>query len=335
MLKIGLIGTGFMGNMHSLCYEALAGKVDFQVTAVADMNEEKAGEIAKKFGAKVYSSASELIEQGDVNVVDICLPTFLHTEIALQAMEKGHHVFIEKPVSLTKAEAEQLLEKQRTTKTKVMVGHCIRFWPEYQELEKLVKEQTYGRVISGVFRRISPKPTWAWDQWLDDEGRSGSAALDLHIHDVDFVRHLFGEPDHIKSEVVNKHSANMHIFSLYNYGDAVISLEGGWDYPTQFPFEMTYRVKFEQAVAEFNSNAVPSLRIFEDSGKIIEVVLDSDLGEIGSESSGNISSLGGYYNELSYFLSCLSGDREIEQATLEDGCQSLMLTLRAIAAAEE
>jgi predicted dehydrogenase len=335
MIKIGLIGTGFMGNMHSQVYEALANKADFQVTAVADFNQQRAGEIAKKFGAEVFSSASELIEHGDVNTVDICLPTYLHKDIALQAMQKGYNLFIEKPVCLTVEEAEELLVMQKKTNTKVMIGHCIRFWPEYIELERLYKEKTYGRIVSGVFRRISPKPDWAWEQWLDDDGKCGSAALDMHIHDVDFVRHLLGEPDQIKSEVVNKHSANLHIFSLYKYGDAVISLEGGWDYPTQFPFEMTYRVKFEKAVMEFNSNANPALRIYENGGRVIDSVIEADAGIISLSSGGNISSLGGYYNELKYFLDSLNQDHEITNASLEDGYQSLRLTLQAIAAAEE
>jgi predicted dehydrogenase len=335
MIKIGLIGTGFMGNMHSQVYEALAGKADFQVTAVADVNLQRAGEIAKKFGARVFLSASELIEHGDVNTVDICLPTFLHKDIALQAMQKGYDLFIEKPVCLTIEEAEQLLEMQKKTNTKVMVGHCIRFWPEYTELERLMKQKTYGRIISGVFRRISPKPDWAWEQWMDDDGKCGSAALDLHIHDVDFIRHLLGEPDQIKSEVVNKQSANLHIFSLYKYGDTVISLEGGWDYPTQFPFEMAYRVKFEEAVIEFNSNANPTLRIYENGGRVIEPAIEADAEVKSSIDGGNISSLGGYYNELKYFLDCLSQNHEITNASLEDGCKSLRLTLQAIAAAEE
>src|SRR5690606_32311568 len=127
--------------------------------------------------------------------------------------------------------------------------------------------------LSGTFRRVSPRPGWAWQDWLHTPDKSGSAALDLHVHDVDFVRYLLGEPDSVKSEAVSRRGANGHIYSLYRYGDAAVSIEGGWEYPEQFPFEMAYRVNFEQAAAVFSSNASPSLRIYEQSGAVVEPVL--------------------------------------------------------------
>jgi predicted dehydrogenase len=331
MIKIGLIGAGFMGSMHASCYEALAERGDFRVTAVADDDADKASKLAAKFGADVFPSAESLIREADVNTIDICLPTFLHFETAAAAMNKGFNVFIEKPVCLTEHEAEQLLELQRRTNTQAMVGQCIRFWPEYVELKRLVAERTYGRICSGVFKRISPRPGWAWNGWLHDSLKSGSAALDLHVHDVDFVRSLFGDPDRLSAETVNTDGANGHIFSLYRYGDAVISLEGGWNYPGSFPFEMAYRVSFEKATVVFSSAASPTLRIYENDGGVIEPKLaaTSAVGEGG----GNISSLDGYYNELQYFLDCLSSGRMIGESTLQDGCDSLRLTLREIAAA--
>src|SRR5262245_1818504 len=110
MIKIGLIGAGFMGGTHAACYEALLGIGCFNVTAVADLDSARAEKLAHKFGAKVYLSGKDLIEKADVNTVDICLPTFLHTEHALSAMEKGFNVFIEKPVCLHEEEAVKLLE---------------------------------------------------------------------------------------------------------------------------------------------------------------------------------------------------------------------------------
>lgn len=332
MIKIGLIGTGFMGSMHASCYEALAGRHDFRVTAVADDDPEKAARIADKFGAVAYGSADELIASGDVNTVDICLPTFLHKDVAVKAMRKGYNVFIEKPVCLNAEQAEELLAVHRETGTHVMVGQCIRFWPEYRELKRLLDEKTYGRLVSGVFTRISPRPTWAWEGWLDDPAKSGSAALDLHIHDVDFVRYLFGSPERIKSETVRQNGSNHHIFSLYKYEDAVVSLEGGWNYPANFPFEMAYRVQFEQATAEFSSRDNPSLKIYRNDGETVVQVLDTGLA--AGDGGGNISSLGGYYNELDYFLNGIASGSGIHIASLEDGCDSLKLALNAIAAAD-
>ncbi|MCD9025383.1 Gfo/Idh/MocA family protein [Cohnella silvisoli] len=331
MIKIGLIGTGFMGGMHAACYEALLGKHNFRVTAVADADINKATELAKKFGAQAYSSASDLIMNADVTAVDICLPTFLHKDIAIQAMRKGYDVFIEKPVCLTGEEADELLQVQQETSARVMVGHCIRFWPEYMELKQIADSGQYGRIVSGVFKRISPKPDWAWQSWLDDPLKSGTAALDLHIHDVDFVRYLLGTPKQIQTETVKGIGVTPHIFALYTYDDAVISLEGGWDYPKQFPFEMAFRVKFEQATVVFSSASSPSFVIYENNHEVIERTFEA--GEAAG--GGNISSLGGYINELAYFISSLENGTEIANSSLTDGCDSLRLTLREIALASK
>lgn len=330
MIKIGLIGTGFMGNMHAACYEALLGKYNFRITAVADVDLDKASETAKKFGARVFASAEDLIQHADVNTIDICLPTYLHKEIAVLAMRKGYDVFIEKPICLTGEEAEELLQVQRETEAKVMVGHCIRFWSEYTELKRISDSGEYGRIVSGVFKRISPKPDWAWQGWLDDPKKSGTAALDLHIHDVDFVRYLLGVPKQIQSQTVKGIGGTPHIFALYTYDKAVISIEGGWDYPKHFPFEMAFRVKFEQATVVFSSVTSPSFVIYQNDGKEITRTFDNEMEVTGG---GNISSLGGYVNELSYFLEHLESGAVIDNSSLADGCNSLLLTLREIEAA--
>ena len=75
MLKVGLIGCGFMGSMHANCYNNIA---DAKVVAVADLRREKAEELAKISGAEIYATGKELIEKADVDVIDICLPTYLH-----------------------------------------------------------------------------------------------------------------------------------------------------------------------------------------------------------------------------------------------------------------
>ena len=98
MLKVGLIGCGFMGSMHANCYNNIA---DAKVVAVADLRREKAEELAKISGAEIYATGKELIEKADVDVIDICLPTYLHAEHAMLAMDKVKYVFVEKPVTLT------------------------------------------------------------------------------------------------------------------------------------------------------------------------------------------------------------------------------------------
>ena len=87
MLRVGLIGCGGMGTTHSGCYGAMQESV--VLAAVADLEEEKAKSVSARFGSEIYSSGMELIENADVDVVDICVPTYLHAELAIAAMKKG------------------------------------------------------------------------------------------------------------------------------------------------------------------------------------------------------------------------------------------------------
>ncbi len=335
MIRIGIAGAGFMGKMHAACYKALQEELDVQIVAVADGNREQAEAIAADFGAQVYATVEEMISQADLNAVDICLPTYLHKETALLAMERDCHVFIEKPISLNTDEARALLDKQQSTKGQVMVGHCIRFWPEYRYLSQLIAQQTYGKVISAQFRRLSPRPDWGWNNWLHDEQKSGSAALDLHIHDVDFVRSLFGEPEVINSGIIRNGTLSEHIHSLYHYGDVVVHLEGGWNYPSGFPFEMSYTVHLERAVVVFQSNQENPLRVYEHSGEVLVPQLEAESQSLTSGAGGNIASLGGYYRELRYFIQTILSGGTIEEATLHDGYLSLALLQRSLDAARK
>jgi predicted dehydrogenase len=198
MMKIGLVGAGFMGGMHMACYEALS-HMDVKITAVADVREEKAKAVAEKTGATIYETGLDLIKNADVDIIDICLPTHLHTQHAVAAMKKGRAVFLEKPVCGSKEDAELLLKVQQETNAKVMVGQCIRSWSEYKWLKEAIDNNTYGKVLSGVFTRLSCKPNWSWNNWLNTIEQGGTVALDMHVHDVDYIRYIMGEPDEVKA----------------------------------------------------------------------------------------------------------------------------------------
>lgn len=335
MIKIGLIGVGFMGGTHALCYEALLGTQEIQVTAVADKDPERAKKVAQKFGARIFSSGEELIHSGEVNTVDICLPTYLHAEHAIMAMEKGCNVIMEKPVCRTEVEADKLMEVQKKTGAKVMVAQCIRFWSEYVYLKKLIDHNTYGKLINAVFKRVSPLPTWSWEKWLMDPKKSGSAALDLHIHDVDYVRYILGWPNTVKSESTCTKGNDEHIFSLYKYNDSVVSIEGGWDYPSCFPFEMAYRVRFEKATVVFSSKGSPTIKEYREDGSEYVPSLENDFDSQSEGLEGNISSLGGYFNEIKYFIECLAKNQEIKTSPLREGVESFKLTMKGIEAVNE
>ena len=115
-MKIGLIGCGGMGTTHNLSLKALSGKMDVEVTALADCRQEFLERAAKQWpGAKTYTTGMELLREEELDAVHICLPSYLHAEHAIAAMEKGMDVFLEKPVCLTREDCSRLLEVQKKT----------------------------------------------------------------------------------------------------------------------------------------------------------------------------------------------------------------------------
>lgn len=323
MLKVGLIGCGFMGTMHTNCYKNIEG---VELVAFADLRKEKAEELAQGTNAVIYADGKDLIANADVDVIDICLPTYLHSEYAILAMDKVKYVFVEKPVSLTKKQGKQMLNKAKETGCNVQIGQVIRFWDEYVKLKEIVEDKTYGKILNANFRRISPIPTWGWNDWLLKTELSGGAAQDLHIHDMDYVLSLFGKPNKIKSMKNICGEQNSYICSLLGYDDFVVTVEGTWALPGTHPFEATFRVVFENATVE---NAGGAFMLYtKDGAEEIKIDKAEVLGE-GFE-GGNVSDLGGYFNELVYFTNCAKNGEKIEKATLFDGTESLNYVLEEI-----
>ncbi len=315
MLKIGLIGCGFMGTMHANCYKVLS---DVCVTAVADIRRDKAVSLAQISGAEIYSDGMSLIANANVDAIDICLPTYLHASHAEAAMHKVKNVFIEKPVALTSEEGEKLLAVQKETGANVQVGQVIRFWDEYVYLKNMIDSKKYGKVENAFFRRLSPRPDWGWENWLADSSRSGGALQDLHIHDIDYMLHVFGQPNSFETVRTNdKSETNSYVMSICKYDDFIVCVEGGWNFPADYPFQASFRVKFENAVLEHDASG---FKLYAD-GKCENVVMEKMA--LSVEGGGNISNLGGYYNELKYFTDCIKAGTPLKLAGLADAVGSV------------
>lgn len=323
MLRVGLIGCGFMGTMHANCYKNIEG---VELVALADIRREKAEELSTGTNAKIYGDGKELIANAEVDVIDICLPTYLHAEYAMLAMEKVKYVFVEKPVTLTKKEAKALIKKQTETGAQVQVGQVIRFWDEYVELTKILESGKYGKVVNANFRRLSPRPTWGWNNWLLDTTLSGGAGQDLHIHDIDFVLSIFGKPKHFYTVRMAGGEKDSYVNTIMMYKDKAVSVEGTWDLPGTRPFEATFRVVFEKAVVE---NAGGKFMLYTNDSAEEIVIEKKEIAGDGFK-GGNISDLGGYYNELLYFTDRAKAGEPVEKATLSDAAASLEFVLKEL-----
>ena len=266
-----------------------------------------------------------MIANANVDIIDICLPTFLHAEYAMLAMEKVKYVFVEKPVALTVEEGKAMLAKSKDTGAQVQVGQVIRFWDEYVELKKIVESGVYGKVINANFRRLSPRPDWGWNNWLLNYKLSGGAGQDLQIQAVDYVLSVFGQPKNFYSVKNVNGEKNSYVNTIMQYDDFVVGVEGTWDLPANYPFTATFRVVFENAVVE---NAGGKFMLYTKDGAS-EIKMDKK-ELVGGVEGGNISDLGGYYNELVCFTDKAKKGEKIDKATLCDGVSSLEFLLKEL-----
>ena len=304
MLRLGIVGLGFMGKMHFRCYNSLN---NVEIIAICDADtsrlQDNSGTAGNISGAEddldlrniaLYSDLSKMLAEEKLDALSIASPTFLHASQTIEALNARVHVFCEKPMSLNSGDCREMAEVAKQSGKTLQIGHCIRFWPEYVQAKEIIDSQKYGKVLAATFQRLSLTPTWSWDNCFLDGKRSGGAMLDLHIHDADYVHYVFGMPKEVFSRGVMGPSGEFdHTVTQYLYGsDCVITAEGGWIMAPGFGFEMSFKIMLEKATLVYSSAQEPTFRIFPIDGETI----------IPEIPSGD-----GYSFEIQHFVDILSG----------------------------
>ena len=328
MIKIGIVGCGFMGKMHANCYRTLQ---NVKVIGVSDIRQDKAKELANLTGARVFSNADELINNKEIDAIGVFLPTHLHKELVIKSAQAKKHIFCEKPFALTVKDAEEMIRETKKAKVKLMIGMVLRFWPEYIEFKRIVDSKVYGRLATLTCTRLGSGPISGWDRWYFDPKQSGGAALDLHIHDTDYIYYLLGKPKSVYSLRKRNNKNLEYIYTNYKYKDTVVNAEGGW-VERSFGFVQAIRGVFEDGtVLEYNSKNQPLTIYGKEKAELVNVP-ESKVNSINT--GGNISELSGYYNEDEYWIKCLQNDKYPKRVTPEDAKASLEIVLREIKSAE-
>ena len=290
MLKVGLIGVGGISGAHIPVWESME---DVELTALCDIRQERMEPYPEKHH---YTKLDEMLKNEKLDILDICLPTYLHADYGVRAMEKGIHVLCEKPVSLKSEDVERVYSTAHRMQVSFMVAHVLRFWPEYMLLKELYDTQKYGKLLSGYMSRVSQTPPWSWDNWMKDENRSGLVPFDLHIHDLDFLVYAFGKPEKVNSNRI-KRSEQDCINAVYEYPEFYIETESAW-YAGAYPFEARYRFQFEKAVVSFENG---KCMIYEENGQITDLTE----GATGDTGDINLPKSDAYGNEIRYFTDCV------------------------------
>ncbi len=179
-IKVGVVGTGALGQHHVRIYGELA---EAELAGVYDVDQARAGEIAEKNGTRAFTSLDELIKH--VEAVSVVVPTDRHRKVAGALIEHEVHVLIEKPIAATTAEAEELVALARKHNVIVQVGHVERFNPVLDYLERVSRNPRFIEA-----HRLAPYPPPR--EGLHPRGTEVSVILDLMIHDLEVILHVVG-----------------------------------------------------------------------------------------------------------------------------------------------
>jgi predicted dehydrogenase len=286
MIKVGVAGVGFMGMIHYLAYQKVAGA---KVRALCEQDKKRlAGDwrsIKGNFGPRGtmmdlshldrYSELDDLVADPNLDLIDVCLPPSLHAKVAIAALKAGKHVFCEKPIALGPADAKRMVDTARKAGKQLMIGQVLPFFPEYKFAYQAITSGRYGRLLGGHFRRIISDPLWIPDFY--NPNTVGGPMIDLHVHDAHFIRLVCGMPTWVQSvgsmrgEVVERFSTQFRFADpelVVTAASGVINQQGR-------PFVHGYEIYLERATLLFDSGgvikepagAVP-LSVLSDDGKV-------------------------------------------------------------------
>lgn len=263
MLRVGLVGIGFMGWIHFLSYKKAKG---VKLAAVCTRDSKKLtgdwrgiqgnfgppGEQVDLSGVVKFADLSELLRDASIDLVDICLPPNLHAEAAIAALKAGKHVFVEKPMGLTAAECDRIMQAAAKSKKQVLVGHVLPLLPEYAFARRAIASGKFGKLLGGHFKRVISDPLWLKDFY--DPKKVGGPLVDLHVHDAHFIRLLFGMPTAVTTQGRMHGDVVEYCVSQFQFADSslVVSSASGVIGQQGRPFTHGFEIQLEKATLYFD-----------------------------------------------------------------------------------
>jgi len=280
MVRIGIAGIGFMGVTH---YKAVQQVQDAQVAAIFTRNPRKlqgdwrdvrgnfgeAGGMQDLSAVRKHDGLEAILDDPEIDLLDICLPSHMHKDVTLAALARGKHVLVEKPIALSVDDADEMLSAAQSAGRLLMVGQVLRFFPEFAFLRETAVSGQYGRLGAAHLKRVISRPHWSDDNWFSDPSKTGGAVVDLHIHDADFVQYLVGMPEAVFSTgVVAPDGQVDYLVTQYLFEDGrpcITAASGAIAMPGVL-FEHGFDAYFERATLRYNSATGQPLQRFLQDG---------------------------------------------------------------------
>ncbi|MER3412709.1 MAG: hypothetical protein C4341_00405 [Armatimonadota bacterium] len=258
-MRVGIIGAGAMGRTHARHYS----KMDDVSLIVFDIERESAESLrSQAANASVCNSLDQLLSS--VDAVDVCLPTHLHKEVVLTALEAKLPTLCEKPLARTVAECAEMVDAAYRHSTLLIPAQVVRFFPEFETAHRVVKSGRLGVISAIRTRRGGAQPRGA-GEWFRNPDLSGGVLLDLAVHDFDWILWTFGPVARVFSQALtwsNVGALDYALTILTLDSGALAHVEATWADPGGF--RVTFEVVGSEALLEFDSRLKATLRTATD-----------------------------------------------------------------------
>ncbi|MGB9748232.1 MAG: Gfo/Idh/MocA family oxidoreductase [Candidatus Woesearchaeota archaeon] len=321
-LKAGVIGCGLMGQNHVRNYIEIE---ETELVAICDVNKKTADSLAKKYKCKAYNDYEEMLSKEKLDIVSVAVPTFLHKKVGLEVLKKNINMLLEKPITLSLEEADELITASKKSSSKVLIGHIERFNSAVMEAKERIKE--IGKLICISARRIGP-----YASRIQDTG----VVIDLTTHDIDSsmfiaeseVKELFG----YCSSLIKKDREDFFVGIMNLKNDLNVLLETNWITPTKIR-ELNiigtrgmFKVDYVNQDLYFYENA--ELKEMPNYQEVLKGVTDGIIIKYKVDKKEPLR------NEIMHLIECIRKDKS-PLVTLEIGKKNLLIAKKFLESAKE
>lgn len=319
MIHVAVVGTGFIGSTH---LDEWAAMDNVDITAVCTSTVEKGLLMGDKYHCSHYQDLDLLLEKEDIDVVDICTPTFLHEANIMSACRKNKDIICEKPVTLSLDSTDRILRAAEDSGVKLMVGQVLRFWAEYDMIKSLYDQNRFGRIQSVYTHRLAQYPPGTC--WRHTPLQSGGGLFDLTLHDVDYLIYLFGRVKSVYGAGVKSQTGCWdHVSAILVFENGInATIEGVLGMTDGYPFSTALRIIGENVTVDYDMSAGINIENLHTArSSVILYENGKPPKELFPDSSTNFQA------ELAYFADCVENNRIPEKIKPQEARYSLEVLL--------
>ncbi|TQD27273.1 UDP-N-acetylglucosamine 3-dehydrogenase [Methanolobus vulcani] len=304
MLRVGVIGAGAMGKNHIRIYSEMP---DVELAGISDIDKDLVESLAQQYNTKAFTDYKEMLASG-IDAVSIVVPTKMHRQVAIDAIEAGAHVLVEKPIADTVENADAIIDAAKKKGRLVMVGHIERFNPAVIKLKEIIDSGLLGKIVSISTTRVGP-----YNPRIRDVG----VILDIGVHDIDVISYLYGSDI---NQVYAVAGADIHSFE--DHATIHMRLDHSFSGLVEVNWLTPHKIRKLTAVG------VDGVAYLDYIDQTVE------LHDSGWIRKAKIEQKEPLRNELEYFIDCITTGKQPNPSG-NDGKHALKVSLAAISSYKE